>query len=103
MFELELELKQQVSQLLSNQMLVSLLRDKRYNIDQRTYIELEGDFNFTLSYVNDRLILTCNSVKPKVVAKRFLKFVTRLSSISIGKDDIIFGLDGAPDLTAKLV
>lgn len=103
MFELELELKQQASQLLSNQMLVSLLRDKRYNIDQRTYIELEGDFNFTLSYTNDRLILTCNNVKPKVVAKRFLKFVARLSSISIGKDDIIFGLDGAPDLTAKLV
>lgn len=100
---IELELKEQVSKLLDNPVLIGLIRDKRYEIDKNTYIELSGPLNFSLSYVNDRLVLTIQDIQPKVTAKRILRFQGRLETISIGKNDIIVGLKDLPDVTLSLI
>ncbi len=98
----ELAYKEQINNLLDNKVLVSLIKDKRYDIDKNTWIELEGELSFTLSFANERLVLTMDNIKPKLTARRFLKFQGRVSSILIGRENLIISLDGLPDQTIPL-
>lgn len=99
----ELAFKKEITALLDNPMITSLIRDKVYNIDNSTQIVLDGKLNFSLSMVNDRLVLDILDVKPQIVAKRlFMKMKGRISKISIGKNDIVVAIDGLPDQTITL-
>jgi hypothetical protein len=100
---LELDKKQEINAILSNEILISLLRDKRYDIDERTTLEIEGNLNFSLSYENSKLIVIMNDIRPKLTIKRFLKFHGRISKISIGVDDILISIDNLPDLKIILI
>lgn len=100
----ELNAKAQVNSILSNDLIVGLIRDKKYVFPNKGgWIELEGSLNFSLSWENDRLVLTINNVKPRVTAKvLLLKVQGRLNKIKIGKEDILLEIDDLPDPVVKL-
>lgn len=99
---IELKAKEQITTLLENEFLINLLRDKKHVFNKHAWIELEGTFNFSLRWENDRLIIDVQDIQPKVTAKMLLKIQGRLNKISIGKNDIILSLVGLPDQTIVL-
>ena len=99
----ELAFKEQISTLLDNPILTSLIRDKRYEVDKNTIIELEGSFNFSLKFENDRLVLNVLNIQPKVTFKKILTFNGRINSISIGKNDILITIENLPDVRIGLI
>ncbi len=100
---IELAAKEQIGNILDNKVLVALLRDKKYVVDSHTWIELEGNLDFSLSYEDERIVLSILSIKPRITAKRFLKFQGRISKLRIGKNDILVEIDNLPDQTITLV
>ncbi len=97
---IEVQAKEFVGQLLSNEILHNLIWTKRHDINPDTFIELEGDLSFTISNSGDRLLITLHDILPKITTKvlhHLIKLNGRLSTISIGQNDIILGLVGLPD------
>jgi len=107
----ELPFKAEISSLLDNKLITSLLRDKYYKVDDKTELYLEGNLDFTLSMTNTSLVITMNNIKPKITYHVFkrggmlgkVKVDGRLTFISISKDNITMGIDGMPDQVLKLV
>lgn len=99
----DIPFKKEVHSLLSNPIITGLIRDKIIQIDNRTKIELTGDLNFSLRMDGERLVVDIHDVKPKVTAKRFLRFDGRISSVSIGHENVIISIDNLPDVTLNLV
>ena len=103
---IELKLKEQVSSLLDNPFIVSLIRDKKYEIDNKNYIELEGELNFSLSFQNDKLVLTFHDLKPRITATRTffnIRFQSRVNSLVFSKDNVVIYLSDFPAQTIPLI
>lgn len=94
--ELVLSLKDAVAKLLSNKMITSLLRDKKYVHDNGDYIVLEGDLNFSLRMSGDNITLDIHDIQPMIVARRFflVRLKGRLTAITICPDKIILAIEG---------
>ena len=107
---MELGYKQEIGSLFANDILMSLLRDKKYSNGQ-VDITLEGDLNFSLSTTSESITITINNLKPKItyhiargkLLKNLLKVDGRLTFVKITKDNIVIGIENMPDQTLKLV
>lgn len=105
---IELPFKDVISSALSNPILSSLIRDKIYQPNPNTEIRLDGDLNFSIGMSDDKIVITCHDLKPKISyspfsgMKRLMKVDGRLSTITISSSKIILGIDGLPDQTITL-
>lgn len=99
MSAIEVQAKEQVNAILSNKMLMGLIKDKFYQIDNDTSIRLLSDISFKFRW-EDCLVLDILGELPQVSARKgFLFKITikdRVTSLRIYSTRIVICLKSTP-------
>lgn len=96
---MQIQAKEQVGSILANKILMGLIKDKYYQIDNDTSIRLIGDISFKFKW-DDCLVIELLGDLPQVSAKKgFLFHITikdRVSALRIYPTKMVVCLNSTP-------